>query len=123
MPSLLNIEQLRVQRKSCSSLYRSHTVDSYLLIRTPFGSNCLAPSNSEASWASISWASSVAFDTLILGLTLYKLRPNAVADKSAVGRQVTKDAVLYFVISTVSQYSLSKALLLRGIRICRLPTL
>ena len=53
------------------------------------------------SWAPISFASSVLFDTTILVLTLAKLRRNLVA-KSLVGRQIFRDTLMYFTLTTVT---------------------
>ena len=53
------------------------------------------------SWAPISYASSVFFDTTILVLTLLKLRPALMA-KSYVSRQIFRDTLLYFALTTVT---------------------
>ncbi|KAH8079793.1 hypothetical protein BXZ70DRAFT_901614 [Cristinia sonorae] len=67
---------------------------------TPFGTNCqMQPI---VSWAPISYASSVAFDTTILLLTLAKVHTNLMMVKSAVGRQIYKDNVMYFLITAVT---------------------
>lgn len=61
------------------------------------------PSNCQpdpiVSWAPISFASSVAFDVVILVLTLSKLGTNRLPG-SAVGRQVYRDSLLYFLATT-----------------------
>ncbi|KAH8079795.1 hypothetical protein BXZ70DRAFT_960558 [Cristinia sonorae] len=67
---------------------------------TPFGSNCqMQPI---VSWAPISYASSVAFDTIVLLLTLAKVHTNLTMVKSAVGRQIYKDNVMYFLITAIT---------------------
>ena len=53
------------------------------------------------SWAPISYASSVLFDTTILILTLLKLRPALMA-KSYVSRQIFRDTLMYFSITAVT---------------------
>lgn len=53
------------------------------------------------SWAPISYASSVLFDTTILVLTLIKLPRNLMA-KSYLGRQIFRDTLMYFTITTVT---------------------
>ena len=53
------------------------------------------------SWAPISYASSVLFDTTILVLTLLKLRPALMA-KSYVSRQIFRDTLMYFAITAVT---------------------
>jgi len=66
---------------------------------TPFGSNCkLHP---VPDWDPLPFASSVVFDTLILFLTVIKLREDEVKD-SVVGNQILRDNVLYFVIVSVT---------------------
>ena len=67
---------------------------------TPFASNCL--SKTIPSWNSISWGSSVAFDSIVLALTVAKLKPNLVMQKSAVGRQIFVDTLMYFSITAVT---------------------
>lgn len=67
---------------------------------TPFGSNCqMQPI---VSWAPISYASSVAFDTVILLLTLGKIHTNLMMVKSQVGRQIYSDNVMYFLFTTIT---------------------
>lgn len=67
---------------------------------TPFGSNCqMQPI---VSWAPISYASSVAFDSVVLGFTLAKLHPNITMTKSAVGRQIFRDTLMYFILTAVT---------------------
>ncbi|KAH8079785.1 hypothetical protein BXZ70DRAFT_901587 [Cristinia sonorae] len=67
---------------------------------TPFGSNCqMQPI---VSWAPISFASSVAFDTVVLALTLAKIHVNAFMTSSSIGRQVYRDNLMYFLITTVT---------------------
>lgn len=67
---------------------------------TPFGTNCqMQP---VVSWAPISYASSVAFDSVVLGLTLAKLRPNITMAKSAVGRQIFRDTLMYFILTAAT---------------------
>lgn len=53
------------------------------------------------SWAPISYASSVVFDTTILLLTLIRLPRNLMA-KSYIGRQIFRDTLMYFTITTVT---------------------
>lgn len=53
------------------------------------------------SWAPISYASSVLFDTVVLVLTLLKLRPALMA-KSYVSRQIFRDTLMYFAITAVT---------------------
>ena len=53
------------------------------------------------SWAPISFASSVLFDATVLILTLAKLRRNLVA-KSLVRRQIFRDTLMYFTLTTVT---------------------
>ncbi|KAI9063692.1 hypothetical protein FKP32DRAFT_1571493, partial [Trametes sanguinea] len=66
---------------------------------TPFGSNCVM--HPIARWAPISYGSSVLFDTTILLLTLGKL-PRKLTHKSTVGRQIFRDTLMYFAITTVT---------------------
>ncbi|KIP03656.1 hypothetical protein PHLGIDRAFT_121400 [Phlebiopsis gigantea 11061_1 CR5-6] len=66
---------------------------------TAVGSNCQM--RAIVSWAPISYASSVLFDTTILVLTLLKLRPALMA-KSYVSRQIFRDTLLYFALTTVT---------------------
>ncbi|KAJ3569700.1 hypothetical protein NP233_g4875 [Leucocoprinus birnbaumii] len=67
---------------------------------TPFLSNCqLHPI---ASWSPISYASSVAYDTVVLLLTLAKFHGNVLTAKSNIGKQVYKDNLLYFVLMSVT---------------------
>lgn len=54
------------------------------------------------SWAPISYASSVAFDTVILLLTLAKLHGNLITAKSQVGKQIYRDNLTYFALTTVT---------------------
>lgn len=54
------------------------------------------------SWSPISFASSVAFDTVILLLTLAKMHTNLSTTSSPVGRQIYQDNLMYFIISTVT---------------------
>ncbi|EKM78146.1 hypothetical protein AGABI1DRAFT_114961 [Agaricus bisporus var. burnettii JB137-S8] len=66
----------------------------------PFLSNCqLHP---VAPWAPISFASSVAYDTCVLLLTLARFRGNNGPSKSKIGRQVYNDNLLYFVLITAT---------------------
>ena len=67
---------------------------------TPFGSNCQM--QDIVSWAPISFASSVAFDSVVLLLTLCKIRPNLMMAKSAVGRQIFRDTLIYFTVTAVT---------------------
>lgn len=67
---------------------------------TPFGSNCLMLP--VVSWAPISYASSVAFDSVVLILTLAKLHGNLKTTKSRIGKQIYKDNLLYFILTTVT---------------------
>ncbi|KAF9469576.1 hypothetical protein BDZ94DRAFT_1303277 [Collybia nuda] len=67
---------------------------------TPFGSNCqMLPI---VSWAPISYASSVAFDTVVLVFTLAKLHGNLSTTKSQVGKQIYRDNLIYFVLTAVT---------------------
>jgi len=67
---------------------------------TPFGSNCqMLPI---VSWAPISYASSVLFDSVVLILTLAKLHGNFTTTKSQVGRQIYRDNLLYFVLTAAT---------------------
>lgn len=67
---------------------------------TSFLSNCqLHP---VAPWAPMSYASSVAFDTCVLILTVAKFRRNASAAGSKIGRQVYNDNLLYFFLQTAA---------------------
>lgn len=54
------------------------------------------------SWSPISFASSVAFDTVVLLLTLAKIHTNLSVTSSQVGRQIYQDNLMYFIISTVT---------------------
>lgn len=67
---------------------------------TPFGSNCqLIP---VVPWAPISYASSVAFDSVVLVLTLAKLHGNLALTKSRIGKQIYRDNVIYFTLTAVT---------------------
>lgn len=66
---------------------------------TPFATNCQM--HPIVSWAPISYASSVVFDTTILALTLAKL-PRQLMAKSYIGRQIFRDTLMYFAITTVT---------------------
>jgi len=66
---------------------------------TAFGSNCIL--HPVPTWDPICLASSVAFDTTVLFLTLIKLRRDTMKS-STVGNQILKDNILYFVIVTVT---------------------
>ncbi|KAG5636305.1 hypothetical protein H0H81_008476 [Sphagnurus paluster] len=67
---------------------------------TAFGSNCqMRPI---VSWAPISYASSVAFDTVVLLLTLAKLHGNLATTKSRVGKQIYRDNLVYFLLTAVT---------------------
>ena len=50
----------------------------------------------------ISFASSVVFDSVVLGLTLAKLKPNMTVRQSNVARRIFRDTLLYFLITTVT---------------------
>ncbi|KAF9446749.1 hypothetical protein P691DRAFT_776625 [Macrolepiota fuliginosa MF-IS2] len=79
---------------------------------TPFLSNCeLHP---VVHWAPISYASSVAFDSCVLVLTLVKFHGNISAAKSNVGRQVYRDNLLYFVLMTVANVTVLSIQALRN---------
>ncbi|THH29966.1 hypothetical protein EUX98_g4228 [Antrodiella citrinella] len=67
---------------------------------TPFGSNCQP--QPIVSWAPISYASSVAFDTVILIFTLAKIHTSLMMVKSDVGRQIYRDNVMYFLLTAVT---------------------
>ncbi|TCD62092.1 hypothetical protein EIP91_007492 [Steccherinum ochraceum] len=67
---------------------------------TPFGSNCQM--DPIASWAPISYASSVAFDTVVLLFTLAKIHTNLMMVKSEVGRQIYRDNIFYFLITAIT---------------------
>jgi hypothetical protein len=65
---------------------------------TPFASNCqMKPI---VSWAPISYASSVLFDVVVLILTMLKLSSNFGAKRSEVNKQLYKDNLMYFIITT-----------------------
>ncbi|KAI0330629.1 hypothetical protein GY45DRAFT_725421 [Cubamyces sp. BRFM 1775] len=66
---------------------------------TPLGSNCIM--HPIASWAPLSFGSSVLFDTTILVLTLAKL-PRNLTQKSSVGSQIFRDTLLYFTLTTTT---------------------
>ncbi|KAG6856820.1 hypothetical protein H0H87_000292 [Tephrocybe sp. NHM501043] len=67
---------------------------------TPFGSNCqMLPI---VSWAPISYASSVAFDTTVLVFTLAKLHGNLKTTKSKVGKQIYTDNLIYFLLTAIT---------------------
>lgn len=66
---------------------------------TPFGSNCLL--HGVPNWDPLSFASSVVFDSVILFLTVIKLREDEIKG-SMVGKQILRDNVLYFVIVSVT---------------------
>ncbi|RDB19402.1 hypothetical protein Hypma_013481 [Hypsizygus marmoreus] len=67
---------------------------------TPFGSNCqMLPI---VTWAPISYASSVAFDTVVLVLTLARLHGNLATTKSKVGKQIYRDNLVYFLLTAVT---------------------
>ncbi|EJD39077.1 hypothetical protein AURDEDRAFT_116274 [Auricularia subglabra TFB-10046 SS5] len=68
---------------------------------TPIGSNCqMQPI---VSWAPISYASSVAFDVVVLALTVVKLRSNSSGfAQSAIARQISQDNLAYFLLTTVT---------------------
>ena len=53
------------------------------------------------SWAPISFASSVAFDTVILFLTILKLKSNR-ANTSHLGYLIYRDSLLYFLFTAVT---------------------
>ncbi|EIN08715.1 hypothetical protein PUNSTDRAFT_143453 [Punctularia strigosozonata HHB-11173 SS5] len=66
---------------------------------TPFGSNCqMQPI---VSWAPISYASSVAFDVIVLILTMMKLKTGSLAN-SAISKQIYADNLLYFIATAVT---------------------
>lgn len=66
---------------------------------TPFGSNCqMLPI---VAWAPISYASSVAFDAVILLLTIFKLNTNR-ATASKVGYLIYRDSLMYFFFTAVT---------------------
>lgn len=54
------------------------------------------------SWAPISYASSVAFDTVVLVFTLAKLHGNLATTKSQVGKQIYRDNLIYFALTAVT---------------------
>ncbi|KAG6846404.1 hypothetical protein H0H93_014134 [Arthromyces matolae] len=67
---------------------------------TPFGSNCqMQPI---VSWAPISYASSVAFDSVVLVFTLAKLHGNLATTKSKVGKQIYTDNLVYFLLTAAT---------------------
>ncbi|EKM53114.1 uncharacterized protein PHACADRAFT_197544 [Phanerochaete carnosa HHB-10118-sp] len=66
---------------------------------TPLGSNCQM--HPIVSWAPISFGSSVLFDSTILLLTIAKL-PRTWTTKSHIGRQIFRDTLMYFTLSTVT---------------------
>ncbi|EIN08724.1 hypothetical protein PUNSTDRAFT_143460 [Punctularia strigosozonata HHB-11173 SS5] len=72
---------------------------------TPFGSNCQMADI--VSWAPISYASHVAFDVIILVLTVAKLTTNAgggfgAHKQSAISRQIYRDNLFYFLATTAT---------------------
>ena len=67
---------------------------------TPFASNCVF--KPIPSWSTVSFASSFAFDSIVLGLTVAKLWPNKVLQDSRIGRQLFRDTLLYFSVTTVT---------------------
>ncbi|EKM53129.1 uncharacterized protein PHACADRAFT_259306 [Phanerochaete carnosa HHB-10118-sp] len=66
---------------------------------TPFGSNCQM--HPIVSWAPMSFGSSVLFDSTILLLTIAKL-PRTRTTRSHVGRQIFRDTLMYFALTTVT---------------------
>jgi hypothetical protein len=54
------------------------------------------------SWAPISYASSVVFDTVVLLFTLAKLHGNISTTKSRVGKQIYRDNLIYFALTAVT---------------------
>jgi hypothetical protein len=54
------------------------------------------------SWAPISYASSVVFDTVVLIFTLAKLHGNLSTTKSRVGKQIYRDNLIYFILTAVT---------------------
>ncbi|KAI0324081.1 hypothetical protein GY45DRAFT_466937 [Cubamyces sp. BRFM 1775] len=66
---------------------------------TPFGSNCVM--RPIASWAPLSFGSSVLFDTTILILTLARL-PRNLTQRSSVGSQIFRDTLMYFLLTTTT---------------------
>lgn len=67
---------------------------------TLLGSNCLP--QPIKPWAVISNASSVAFDTAVLLVTLMRLRASEHTRQSALGQMMYKDSLFYFVLTTVT---------------------
>ncbi|KAH9487378.1 hypothetical protein JR316_0001453 [Psilocybe cubensis] len=66
---------------------------------TPFGSNCkLHP---VPDWDPLPFASSVLFDTTVLLLTIIKTREDKIKS-SAIGNQILRDNIIYFVILSVT---------------------
>ncbi|KZT21266.1 hypothetical protein NEOLEDRAFT_767695 [Neolentinus lepideus HHB14362 ss-1] len=70
---------------------------------TPFGSNCQI--HPIISWAPISYGSSVAFDAVILCLTLVKLNGEKTV-RSKVGKLIYQDSLLYFSLTTVTNVTI-----------------
>ncbi|KZW02260.1 hypothetical protein EXIGLDRAFT_744705 [Exidia glandulosa HHB12029] len=55
------------------------------------------------SWAPISFASSVAFDVIVLVLSIYKLRSNSSGfGQSAIARQISNDNIAYFLLTAAT---------------------
>lgn len=67
---------------------------------TPYLSNCQPLPI--VAWAPISYSSSVAFDTIVLIFTLFKLHGNLATTKSKVGKQIYRDNLGYFLLTTVT---------------------
>ncbi|PSR83536.1 hypothetical protein PHLCEN_2v5690 [Hermanssonia centrifuga] len=66
---------------------------------TPFGSNCqMEPI---VSWAPISYASSVVFDSVVLALTLAKVHSSSMP-RSNLGEQISRDNIAYFTLATAT---------------------
>jgi hypothetical protein len=66
---------------------------------TLIGSNCqLHPI---VSWAPLRYASSLAFNTVILGLTIWKI-PDYQYAKSPVGYLIFRDSLVYFFLTTIT---------------------
>jgi hypothetical protein len=66
---------------------------------TAFGTNCRMDRN--VSWAPLSYASSFAFDTFILILTIWKLPDNNHV-RSPVGYIIFRDSLLYFFVTAAT---------------------
>lgn len=67
---------------------------------TPFLTNCQL--RHSATWAPLSYASSVAFNSCVLLFTLSKLHDNLITSKTSFEKQVYKDNLLYLILLTTT---------------------